>query len=425
MSWTPLLLGPLAERALETAEAIAVALAHPQSLEWLDAEAGGPQTPPAVDLAGGRTGLAIFFSYLGRCQPGAHARTALHLLDTAIAALETTAMSPSLYGGFTGVAWACRHLGDRDEDDDPNADVDAALLDYLRHTPWEDERDLVSGLVGLGVYALEHRPHPRADTILARVLDRLAEIAQSSGGGVTWQTPFALLPDEQRAACPDGYYNLGVAHGVPGVIAFLGYACGAGHDAAARPLLKRAVAWLLDQRLDPVASSVFPNWIAPGRAVTPARLAWCYGDAGVAAALLVAARGAGRPDWERVALAIARRATERSEATTGVRDACLCHGAAGLAHIFNRMYQATDETWLAEAARYWLTRTLNLRRPGEGVAGFLALGRDAEGNDLWRPEPGLLTGAAGIGLALLAACSVIEPAWDRTLLLSVPRARVT
>ena len=35
-------------------------------------------------------------------------------------------------------------------------------------------------------------------------------------------------------------------------------------------------------------------------------------------------------------------------------------------------------------------------------------------------EPGFLTGAAGIALALLAAVSDVEPAWDRVLLVSIP-----
>ena len=38
----------------------------------------------------------------------------------------------------------------------------------------------------------------------------------------------------------------------------------------------------------------------------------------------------------------------------------------------------------------------------------------------WLDDPGLLTGATGVGLALLAAATAIEPAWDRILLVSVP-----
>jgi hypothetical protein len=35
-------------------------------------------------------------------------------------------------------------------------------------------------------------------------------------------------------------------------------------------------------------------------------------------------------------------------------------------------------------------------------------------------DPGLLTGAAGIALALPAAITPVEPAWDRMLLVSIP-----
>jgi hypothetical protein len=83
------------------------------------------------------------------------------------------------------------------------------------------------------------------------------------------------------------------------------------------------------------------------------------------------------------------------------------------------MFQATGEPRLAEAARSWFERTLAMRRPGRGIGGFEA----------WQPgearsaDPGLLTGATGIALALLAATTNIEPLWDRMLLASIsPRS---
>jgi hypothetical protein len=41
----------------------------------------------------------------------------------------------------------------------------------------------------------------------------------------------------------------------------------------------------------------------------------------------------------------------------------------------------------------------------------------------WRPESGFLTGSAGIGLALLAATTPVEPEWDRVLLTTLRGAR--
>jgi len=81
------------------------------------------------------------------------------------------------------------------------------------------------------------------------------------------------------------------------------------------------------------------------------------------------------------------------------------------------MYQATGEDWLADGARAWFARTLDMRQ-ADGVGGFLAY--TPASKEHWIAETGLLTGAAGIALALLAACTSIEPEWDRVLLLDVP-----
>jgi hypothetical protein len=151
--------------------------------------------------------------------------------------------------------------------------------------------------------------------------------------------------------------------------------------------------------------------IAPGLEPSPSRSAWCYGDPGIAATLLVAARGAGRPDWEREAVALARQAADRPPAQTRVCDAGLCHGAAGLGHIFNRITQFTRDDRLAAAARHWFTRALDMRQPASGIAGFAALRSGEDGTESWVAERGILTGAAGVGLALLAAVTSFEPAW--------------
>jgi hypothetical protein len=84
------------------------------------------------------------------------------------------------------------------------------------------------------------------------------------------------------------------------------------------------------------------------------------------------------------------------------------------------MYQATGDPCLAEAARFWFEQTLRMRRPGRGVGGYEAWQLDDDGQVTWVADPGLLTGAAGIALALLAATTDVEPAWDRMLLVSVP-----
>jgi hypothetical protein len=187
----------------------------------------------------------------------------------------------------------------------------------------------------------------------------------------------------------------------------------------ARPLLVGTVRWLLAQQ----TPGGFPSGIEKERADQPARLAWCYGDPGVAAALLWAARLVDEPAWEQEARAIARRAAQQPAEQAGVVDAGLCHGAAGLGHLFNRLFQATGDPCLAEAARFWFERTLQMRRSGRGVGGYEAWQLDDDGKVTRIADPGLLTGAAGIALALLAVTTPVEPAWDRMLLVEIPPTR--
>lgn len=54
-----------------------------------------------------------------------------------------------------------------------------------------------------------------------------------------------------------------------------------------RPLLEQAVAWLLAQRLPGFEDSSYASWLCADRPPEPTRSAWCYGDPGVAAALLL------------------------------------------------------------------------------------------------------------------------------------------
>jgi hypothetical protein len=164
----------------------------------------------------------------------------------------------------------------------------------------------------------------------------------------------------------------------------------------------------------------FPSYVYPDSKPASSRLAWCYGDLGIAAALLSAARGAAMSSWENEAIRIARSSAVRSFETTRAIDATLCHGAAGNAHLFNRLHQDTGDEELGQAAVEWYERTLQFRRPGEGAAGFSARMSDPTGKLEWRPERGMLNGIAGIGLALLGALSGEDPAWDRSLIPALP-----
>ena len=91
----------------------------------------------------------------------------------------------------------------------------------------------------------------------------------------------------------------------------------------------------------------------------------------------------------------------------------LCHGIAGLLQIVVRFYHATHDPVFAELATELIPHLMARFDPTAPV-GF----RDVSGDGLLLDNPGLLEGAAGVAMALLAATTPTEPAWDRLFLLS-------
>lgn len=419
--WSPLLTGSLRKQALETVSEIAESL-RTESL-------GDPKLGPvALDasLSRGTTGLAILFGYMSRAFDDAGALDAATcLLHQALDRVASTPLGPGLYSGFTGVGWTIAHfqsLFQGSDDDDLVGDVDAIMIEHLSKRV-QCEYDLIEGLVGIGVYALERLPRPGAKALLSLVLERIEEWATETEHGITWFSPPETLPPLLFERYPNGCYNLGMAHGVPGVVAFLSRVYSEVDKKKTQHLLAGAISWIRAHSLPSGSPSVFPTFIPKEFYPPPApsRTAWCYGDPGVAAALLTAAHYTGDHELAEYALDVAHEAARRPLQDTGVRDAGLCHGSAGLAHIYNRMFQGTGDPELARAAEFWFAHTLASRQEHLPNAGYQAWMPGADNNGSWLPEPGFLVGTAGIALALLAAATPFEPRWDRVLLTSIPR----
>ncbi len=416
-SWRPLLTGAAAAPVWSAINAIADAI---------PARSAGERDP---SLAGGSAGLSLLYAWLALSQSngatlaaGTPEENAWRFLDAAIEGLSDQDPHPSLFGGVTGIAWATSVVDsvlDPDGEDRVGEIDDALRLLVTTAGSWPAPHDLVVAVTGVGVLALERYPRKPAVSALHDVVARLSASASTDDVGRYWPTPPAgMLHPSATSRFPEGVVDLGVAHGMSGAIALLGRVCALGGEfAGVRPLVDDAVRWLLAHAIDTEHGPTYPAWLVPGEPPTGARRAWCYGDPGVAAALLVAARAVGEAAWEQEARAVAIRAAARPEEDSGVVDASLCHGAAGLMHLFNRLYQATGEPSLRDAALLWLDRTLTMCRSAQAQGGSWVEGVDDFLGPPWTGVD-IVNGASGVALALLAAVSPIEPGWDRMFLMS-------
>lgn len=438
--WKPLLTGEDAQRARRhLAEIVRDLETH--------ATASNPDPWHAASLS-------LLFAYLFLDSgEERHEQLADHFVDRAIEGTGETQLGASLYGGFTGVGWVLEHLdglveeeedetepaaaaGEQggDEAGDDEADVDEALFTLLEISPWRGDYDLIGGLVGYGVYFLERLPDRAGARGLRTLLAHFEELAVDSAEGKTWRTAPELLPEWQREISPQGYYNLGLAHGVPGVVALLGHMIAHGVEVErARSLLAEATGWILAQRQQG-APLQFRSWLPRADGGVPAgrdggRLAWCYNDLGLGAALYLAARQSDDRALAEQALDILRHSASFAAGTGGVNDALLCHGSVGVAHLFNRVHQASGDPLFRDAALGWYRDIFERHRPGRGFGGFQAhapYDYGAEGQvpreDPWDDDASFLGGAIGLGLGLLAAVSPVVPNWDRLMLVDIPPA---
>jgi lantibiotic modifying enzyme len=348
--------------------------------------------------------IALFFTYLARSRllPGSRELAArwLHVVFEKTAADEQPV---ALFGGLAGIGWIVEHIRKLEPeliDEDAGGDLDAALLAAVSTGDWPGPYDLVPGLAGVGIYALE-RSTEEARQILHEVIRQLHRMATALGDdGYAWWTAAPFISPGWTTLCPSGAYNLGLAHGGPGVVALLAKTMSAAPSDTVASLLRGASRWLLAQRRpDGLFSPVV------GEDLPPARSAWCYGGPGIALALTSAAEVLDDRGLRDAAIAILLREAGRDDASAGVVECSLCHGAIGLAHLHARLAQRLAEPQLRSVAHRWYRRALDEWTSDETLSGF----RDDDGSS------NLLTGATGIGLALLSSMSDIPPDWDRLL----------
>jgi lantibiotic modifying enzyme len=209
--------------------------------------------------------------------------------------------------------------------------------------------------------------------------------------------------------------NFGLSHGIPSIIAFL-ILC---HKKNVRSeecvkLLRGFINFLLMHMnsIHEDSDTFFPySTIDPSRRT---RLGWCYGDLGVGYVIHKVSKLLRDKSFANIANVILLHTAKRFDnEDTQVRDACLCHGSAGIAHMFNKLFNETQIPEYGIAANHWYVETLRYGCNDDAMAGY----RFFKSN-VYVPMESFLEGIAGVGLVLLSKYFGISTSWDESLLLS-------
>lgn len=368
-------------------------------------------------LLTGNAGIALFFAYLTlACPDGPYEEMTQEYLDKMSDALADQQLSHHLSGGIAGIAFVFQHLrniGLLDSSEDIGLEaLDESIINGSEQDFSGGNWDPLHGLVGLGIYFLERYKETGERKNLERIVDQLnaLAVAVAEKGAKVWVTRGFMHYSRDN-------YNFGMAHGMPGLLSFLAavYTLDI-RRTVIEELIPSCCTFLFNHYQEKGEYYGFPAYIElkPAPRLLPSRNGWCYGDLGMAIALIHCGKALDRKDWVQLGTGIALKTTHIPFEAARCDDASFCHGAIGLVHQYNRLYRATQDVRFKNASDNWLTITHErYYRPDNYPGGYAYRKYDeATGSYADVLRYGLLEGMAGIGLVLLSCDGAIPPDWD-------------
>lgn len=232
----------------------------------------------------------------------------------------------------------------------------------------ESPVELLNGVVGGGVLGLQLQN----EALVSRVLDRVADHFRRSA--------------RER--------NLGVAHGLAGILLFLIYAKQRGfHSVELESNVERIVAEILDVERQTRGEGLPSVWPAPATTGPRPQTSWCNGDAGVGFALALYARvyRCSVPHHE---------IFERGTRPVSLPDIGLCHGLGGMVQLCKRYAEVTNHPDILARQKQWESLLIADTSTDRDVS--------------------LQYGDLGSALELLSQEVDVDLGWDRVFLLSNP-----
>lgn len=275
--------------------------------------------------------------------------------------------------------------------------------------------EVIQGLAGIGVCALNDLTHPMLSSFLQEILELLVSLVKPIEIQGKWVPGWYVLPEfnmqeETKLRFPLGNFNLGLSHGITGVLAFLAIAYL--HNIQVprqREAIKHIATWLCSKRKRYKNSSYWEAMIPidydfnqETQENFSSRDAWCYGTPGVANTLYLASRALQDEELKKSALTDFQSIFFRTQKEWKIPGPTLCHGIGGLFLITNLLANHSKEKKLfeqKEKLKLMLVDFFNKDHP----FGIKDLEPLKNGGFVELDKSGLLEGASGVLLTLLSS----------------------
>ena len=365
----------------------------------------------------GNTGISLFLANYSRYTNSKNTYGAFEALyEECLDNVCEGIYVPSFCGGISGMLYGIKLLNENEFSNIDISEIHKGYAPYLKKQMFAEigigHFDFMHGAIGIAIYFLKNGDSSDFDDCV-KLVDKLYNIAIIEKDIVKWK--FTNPVTKKNA------FNISMSHGMSSIAMFLCRMINLNIDVErCSNLLTKTVNYIMQQEIDyKKYGSYFPSYSIESENgnIMKSRLGWCYGDLGVAMALWKSGCTLNISSWKDKAIEVFEySAMRRDLQMESVSDADVCHGAAGIAQIFKRIYLETNNSLFEDAHQFWIEQTIKMASFEDGLAGY----KHWNGNDDgWCCETSVLEGIAGIGLVLLSSISS-DPQysnWDEILLL--------
>jgi len=367
-------------------------------------------------ILGGSSGILIFLTEYLKHYKDKEAQLLLDKIEEELyEQLANNNLNPVPSAGAPGIIFSLwyKAIAEKQkfiENKDINNYLQQNAIFYANQNNW----DLLHGFIGTTCSLFLH-PKPikfkKTFELLVDALDK--NKLKSNFGSHNWDSTVGMEKENR-------VFNTGLAHGFPAIIIFLCKVHQLGiRQKKIEALLKDAVGFCKAIYQPKNKKRFFPTSINIKKPYTQEFTgrngAWCYGDYGIIIALLQTGKALKDKEITKFAHTLALNSLNKNYEITAMRDAMFCHGKMGVAHIYNRFYQAFGDAKFKKAFEFYTNDSYkNYYKKGKGIGGFEKSSYNEETKKFFMENScSLLDGSSGIGLTLL---SYIHPKttgnWD-------------
>ncbi len=365
-----------------------------------------------IGLYDGLAGLSLYFAYRYRLTNDEKFHDCINICITkSFEIIESGYLYHSFSSGFSGWAWSIEYLQQNNFIDIDSNELLLDINDYLKAKTFnllqKEDYDILHGALGIVWYFITSPNYNKHQEYFEAVINTLETQSEKFiNGSIAWY-------NENNK----NEINLSLSHGLSSIICVLSKIYQKYPSNNIEKMINNSVAFLLSCKQNPeICGSYFPYKKETSIKNIHSRLAWCYGDLGIANALLFAGQALQSIDYINEFHKIALFNSNRKNMKEGqLFDAMLCHGVSGVAQMFKRFYLVTNNIVYKETSDYWILELLKMDTFSDGLAGYKQY---IPNDNSWKNDISFLEGVSGIGMVLLSHEMDEDVKWDQSIILS-------